>query len=199
MTVPEEMRGVWRRRSIAVDGGSPQEPAFVLWLQASEAFADLRVPVADAGRVEAFAGVTRWKRPRLTWHHTIDWNGGFADYDCGEVAWLGDALVESGTFDDGGRTHSYEEVWDRVDAADQYFALVSETAIAVQVGTYSLVMRDGRGSASTFDVRAAHWSAEYGWCDIQVFGAGAELPLATEALDQSDWRLTESTPMPAPH
>lgn len=191
--IPPEIRGAWRRRSIAVDGGTPREPAYVLWLQASQSFADLRIPLAEAGRIEAFAGTTRWDSPRLTWHHAIDWNGGFADYDCGEVEWRGEALVERGTFSDDGRIREYEEIWDRLDPGAEYLALESDDGILVQVGSFSLTMRDGRADGSTFDVRTAEWSADSGWNDTYVLGAGNELPLASRALAHAEWRLTESS------
>jgi hypothetical protein len=198
--VPEEMRGVWRRRSIAVDDGAPAETAHVLWLQAAEAFADLRVPNSSLeGRVEAFAGATTWDPPRLTWHHAVDWNGGFAGYDCGDIEWRDGALVERGTFDDRGRTRVYEEIWDRIDPGDHYVALTAGTAMIVQVGAYSLALRDGRVRGATFDVRAARWSAELGWQDTYSFGAGRELPLAEQAGERAAWTITESTPAPAPH
>jgi hypothetical protein len=192
--VPDEMRGVWRRRSIAVDGGAPEDTAYVLWLQATEAFADLRVPLSPAGgtRVEAFAGTTTWDPPRLTWHHTVDWNGGFAGYDCGDIEWRGAALVERGTFEDEGRTREYEEVWERAEAGDDCIALTAPAGIIVQVGAYSLAMSDGRAGDSSFDVRAARWSAELGWQDIYVFGAGADLPPASVARERAGWQLTES-------
>ena len=192
--VPDEMRGVWRRRSIALDGGEPQEAAHVLWLQATEAFADLRVPFSAEGgsRIEAFAGTTAWDPPRLTWHHTVDWNGGFAGYDCGHIEWKGTAMVERGTFEDEGRAREYEEVWERVDPGAECIALSAPAAVIVQVGAYSLALRDGRAGHSTFDVRAARWSAELGWQDIYVFGAGADLPPASVARERAGWDLTES-------
>jgi hypothetical protein len=189
--VPEMFRGVWRRRSIAIDGGAPAEPALVVWLQARESFADLRIP-NTGDEIEAFAGSTSWEPPRLTWHHTIDWKGGFAGYDCGDIEWDNGALIERGTFDDGGQTRGYEEVWDRVDGGDHFVAVVAEQVIVVGVGTYSLSFRDGRETGSTFDVRSARWSPERGWYDTYVFGAGAELPRAADAIEHAEWRLIES-------
>ena len=189
--VPDEFRGVWRRRSIAVDGGAPSEPALVLWLQARESFADLRIP-NSGDAIEAFAGTTTWEPPRLTWHHTIDWNGGFAGYDCGDIEWVDGALVERGTYEEAGQTHEYEEVWDRVDTGDEFIVLSSEHAIVVTVGTYSLSFRDSRGAGSSFDVRSARWSAERDWHDTYVFGAGDQLPLASDAMERSGWRLIDS-------
>ena len=198
--IPEEMRGAWRRRSIAVDGGAPHETAHVLWLQAAEAFADLRVPYASTGetRVEAFGGTTHWDRPRLTWNHTVDWNAGYAGYDCGDIEWQGAAMVERGTFDDDGHTREYEEVWERVDAGDLHVALTAHAAIIVRVGAYSLALRDSRARGAAFDVRATRWSAELGWQDTYVFGAGQELPSGSAASERAGWTLSESTP-PAPH
>jgi hypothetical protein len=197
--VPDEIRGVWRRRSIAVDGGAPEENAYVLWVQAAETFADLRVPHSSEGnRVEAFAGTTEWDSPRLRWNHIVDWNRGFAGYDCGDIDWREGALVERGTFSEGDRTRDYEEVWDPVDPGDQYLALTADAAIIVQVGAYSLAMRDRRDRGASFDVRAARWSAELGWQDTYVFGAGRRLPSsAAAARDADGWTITESQ-SPAP-
>ena len=37
-----------------------------------------------------------------------------------------------------------------------------------------------------------------GWQDTYVFGAGAELPFAADAMERAEWRVTESTRAPAP-
>jgi hypothetical protein len=113
--LPEQFFGAWRRRSIAFDGGEPGESARVLWLQAGDAFADLRVPIAGNARVEAFAGTTAWDPPRLTWTHTVDWHGAFAGFDCGEIAWRDGLMIERGECEIDGRVAAYEEVWERID------------------------------------------------------------------------------------
>jgi hypothetical protein len=188
------MRGVWRRRSIAIDGGPPAKSARVLWLQATEAFADLRVPIDRAEPIEAFAGTTTWAAPRLTWHHTVDWNGGFAGYDCGDITWQEGALVERGLFTDGERTRVYEEIWDRVDDDVPCIVLGGRDAVVVRVGAFSLAVRDDRARGGTFDVRSSAWTSTGGWRDVDVFGAGATLPAGSGTSMDVGWCVIESTP-----
>ena len=66
--------GAWRRRSIAVPGGQPVEPCEAWWIQAGEAFVDVRVALPGhednglpysstrvfAGRFEVVDGEARW-------------------------------------------------------------------------------------------------------------------------------------------
>jgi hypothetical protein len=187
------LRGVWRRRSIAVDGADHEEHARVLWLQAAAGFADVRVPLDASGRAEAFAGTTEWRAPRLIWDHSIDWRGGFAGYDCGEIEWCGDALVERGTFGGRGDLHSYEEVWHRIEPAWSYLVLRASNAIIVQVGSFCIAMRDRRARGGEFGVRTT--KHEFGsWSDVDVLGDGAALPLLTDALNDRVWRISESPP-----
>ena len=98
----------------------------------------------------------------------------------------------AGTFADHDRTGDDEEVWDRVDTGSRFLALGTDHAMVVEVGTYALALRDGRGGGSTFDVRAARWSPERGWYDTYVCGAGADLPLAADASTRAGWHVIES-------
>ncbi len=66
--------GAWRRRSITVPGGQPTEPCEAWWIQADDAFVDVRVALpghednglpysstrALAGRFEIAGGDVRW-------------------------------------------------------------------------------------------------------------------------------------------
>lgn len=203
MTVAAQFVGVWRRRSIAVDDGLPEERHSVVWVQARDAFADLRVPRGRDGDVDAFAGITTYDAPALTWHHALDLNGTFAGFDCGVVARRDDELVERGTFDRDGTTHAYEEVWQHIDRGIVGLVLTAPRAMIVRVGDHSLAMRDRRAESATFDVRYAH--LEYGrWRDVHVLGAGSALPLvpvdvpstwtrdSTVELGGQCWRVGES-------
>jgi len=187
MPLGPEFVGAWARRSIAIDDGPPSEPARVLWLQAGDAFADLRVPLAP-GRpansfdgVDAFAGVTTYDAPALTWHHTIDWRGTFAGYDCGVVEHDGNTLIERGEFrgDDG--AHTYVEVWERVDDGAEGLVLTTDDAVAVRAGSYFLALHDRRTSGGRFGVRHAQL-VDDAWTDVDVLGDGAQLPDATSAV-----------------
>jgi len=177
MTLEPQFVGAWQRASISIDGGTPREPARVLWLQAGDAFADLRIPTdeGDLTRIEAFAGITSYAAPALTWHHTLDWNGGFAGYDCGVVDLDGDQLVERGEFERDGECHQYEEVWRRVDPGADGAVLTALHSMVVQVGCHCLAFRDRRRRGGEFDVRHTQ-RCEGEWRDVIVIGDGAELP-----------------------
>ncbi len=202
MTLAPEFVGAWQRRSIAVDGGTPTEPARVLWLQAGDAFADLRVPTDVGTDVDAFAGITTYEAPALTWHHTLDWNGGFAGYDCGVVEYVDGDLVERGEFERDDGRHEYVEVWQRVDPGRAGVVLTAAHAMVVRVGCHCLALRDRRRSGGDFDVRHARID-DGRWTDVIVLGDGNELPrLPVEipsdwiagsavAVNGAEWRVAE--------
>ena len=108
--VPDRFQGAWRRVSIAVDRGPPTEPASVVWVQASSAYADLRLPDDPGATTMSFAGTTRWDDPFLRWEHALDLEATSGE-DVGEVSWDGTDLVESGSFVSDGRPVGYVEVW----------------------------------------------------------------------------------------
>jgi hypothetical protein len=71
--------GAWRRRSICVPGGEPTEPCEAWWIQAGEAFVDVRV--AQPGREDnglpysstrAFAGRFEIADGEVRWHVELD-------------------------------------------------------------------------------------------------------------------------------
>jgi hypothetical protein len=186
--LPEQFIGAWRRRSIAFDGGEPTEPARVLWLQAGDAFADLRVPTAGDARVEAFAGTTAWDPPRLTWTHTVDWHGAFADFDCGEIAWRDALMIERGHCEVDGRPSVYEEVWERIDDGRDRAVLLAPGAVMVRVGRYCVAMRDRRPDGGGFDVRSARLVGD-SWVDVDACGDAASLPVAYATT--GDWEVAE--------
>jgi hypothetical protein len=74
--------GAWRRRSIVVPGGEPTEPCEAWWIQAAEAFVDVRV--AAPGRennglpyssTRAFAGRFEIADGEARWHVELDSDG----------------------------------------------------------------------------------------------------------------------------
>ena len=74
--------GAWRRRSIVVPGGEPTEPCEAWWIQATEAFVDVRV--AAPGRennglpyssTRAFAGRFEIADGEVRWHVELDSDG----------------------------------------------------------------------------------------------------------------------------
>ncbi|MFN0030201.1 MAG: hypothetical protein ACKV2O_23870 [Acidimicrobiales bacterium] len=109
--------GLWRRRSLALDGGPPTETQHVLWLQAGEGFADMRVPLEDTDPQPmsaplSFAGVTTWDGTALCWHRDLDLHQ-VIEADEGSITWDGEDLIETGIFTFGGQPTPYVEVWRR--------------------------------------------------------------------------------------
>lgn len=175
MPIAARFVGAWRRRSIAIDGGPPEEPSRAVWLQARDAFADLRLPIRPDGVVDAFAGVTTYDAPALTWHHSLDLHGTFADFDCGVVDCRNDEMIERGSFEHDGRRLCYEEVWNRVDRGAVGLVLTAPDAIVVRVGDHAIAMRDGRRTHDTFDVRYTCVCSDR-WTDVSVLGDSIDLP-----------------------
>src|SRR5262249_17216298 len=90
-TVPEWLRGLWRRRPIRFADGRYDDRTVVYWLQSDSAFADIRVPkgrpvVRDRESLMrlsesellaltqqgGFAGWTELSGMRCHWHRQID-------------------------------------------------------------------------------------------------------------------------------
>jgi hypothetical protein len=74
--------GAWRRRSIVVPGGEPTEPCEAWWIQAGEAFVDVRVAapgMEDNGlpysSTRAFAGRFEIADGEARWHVDLDSEG----------------------------------------------------------------------------------------------------------------------------
>lgn len=74
--------GAWRRRSIVVPGGEPTEPCEAWWIQAGEAFVDVRVVAPgkeDNGlpysSTRAFAGWFEIAEGEVRWHVELDSDG----------------------------------------------------------------------------------------------------------------------------
>jgi hypothetical protein len=74
--------GAWRRRSITVPGGQPTEPCEAWWIQADEAFVDIRVAMPgqdDNGlpysSTRAFAGRFEIADDEARWHVELDSGG----------------------------------------------------------------------------------------------------------------------------
>jgi hypothetical protein len=202
VTLAPPFIGAWQRRSIAVDGDVPHEPARVFRLQAGDAFADLRVPGDSIGALEACAGITSYDSSTLTWHRTLEWNRCCTGYERGVVEGNDEELIQRGEFERGGTCHRYEEIWQRVDRGDAGLVLTTMHAMVVRVGRHYLAMRDRRRAGGTFDVRQAQLTGVE-WDDVVSFGDGTELPwppLVTPidwtagsqvAIDGAPWRVAE--------
>jgi hypothetical protein len=148
--------GAWERRSIALGEGPPSEPASVIWVQGTSAYADLRIPLDSGEGAECFAGRTEWDPPHLHWSHELDLAGGPAALaDVGAVEWVDGDLVERGTFVVDGAEVSYVEVWHRLAGSDGPIVEEVEpgTSTRVVVGDHELVVVDRRAEGGGFSAR----------------------------------------------
>ena len=158
----------------------------MLWLQAGDAFADLRIPdrsATDAPTRSRASRPTRSPRSRGTTRST----GTAASPVTTAASSNGDddELIERGEFERDGTCHTYEEIWQRVDPGSVGIVLTAAHAMVVRVGGHCLAMRDRRRAGGEFDVRHAQ-VAGIEWTDVTVLGDGAELPRPPVVLPD-DW------------
>jgi hypothetical protein len=208
-TVPEEFVGAWVRRSISLGGAPHAEWEDVVWIQADEHFADLRLPRAGATPPDgvapepwSFSGTTTWDPPTLTWHHSLDTrrvpgSGDPLASDHGDVVWrTGDPscgeLVETGHFGDV----PYEEVWVRRVAPCAGDVLVLERPDGrgrlVRVGDHSIVVCDDR-PAGGFAARYDQWDGAE-WVAVRTLGSPDGLPTPA---DPGEWMPPARVPVAA--
>jgi hypothetical protein len=202
--IPERFRGAWRRVSLSLDGSPPAEPAVVVWVQADEAFADLRLPrnAHDPDHAPAcFAGATEWDPPYLRWSHHLDLDGdpgdpgdprygagaagghdedGAATSDVGLVSWDGGDLVERGTFVVDGQPVPYVEVWRRLPRCEApIVALASDDGWGrlVRAGDHAITVVDERPTGGEY--RACYRTrGPSGWrVELAVGPGAADLPV----------------------
>ncbi len=189
--IPERFQGAWRRVSIAVDGGTPVEPAEVVWVQGPRAFADIRVPRIGFGDLHpavSFAGTTRWDDPHLHWRHDLDLDADRAPDDGGDVgrvSWQGTDLVETGTFGDHDLRVPYVEVWRRMagsDGSTHDWVSPDGTHRFVRVGDHAITVADDRPAGGTYRAcyrtrHAGQWTVELALGDDAI-----DLPIPTEEI-----------------
>ena len=186
-SVPAELSGVWRRRDLVV-GDEPRDDADVLWLQAGDWYADVRIPHDDGGgAVEAFAGPSSWAPPHFTWFHDVDWLGSFPE-DVGHLEPAGDDLIETGTFTIDGAEVPYRELWARSGPGTPHVALVAEgsfgRAVVVQVGPHRIALTDGRSVGAGVAARRDDHDA-LGWATMFERSIDADPVVVPEVLDGS--------------
>jgi hypothetical protein len=167
--------GLWKRESIAIDGGKPQETATVLWLQGEKYFADLRIPLNQpqipAGQsVEAlsakdlfalasfsgFGGTIDATESWIRWKHLIDFLPNSGQIDRGDVFWQEGNLIEDGQFESPQGIIHYREVWipQNLGQTDLPNIEIFEAGqrILVAVGEHFIQLDDPRGYDPAFSV-----------------------------------------------
>ncbi len=153
--------GIWRRVSLSIDDGPPQEDSAVLWLQIDGIFADLRTPLGAGARAgpSACSGQTQLVRDRLTFHRDIDTSPDLVN-DSARITMDGDTLVERGLFRVGRHNIRYEEVWRR-DAVTG--STGSQETVGHEPGGKLAARLLRIGDVGLIVVRpldSAHWAAE---------------------------------------
>jgi hypothetical protein len=158
--VPEWLRGLWRRRSIAHSDGRLDTTTTVYWLQTDSIFADIRIPAErpalsgragfaalDAGeqralaRQSGFAGWTELRGDRCRWHRSIDFQPPSGVPDEGRLIRGDGVLIEEGIHE------PYIEIWEPVECGPGPIAALAmpEAAgadVVVVCGDAFLAVRD---------------------------------------------------------
>lgn len=155
-TVPNWLRGLWKRVSIETPDGARDTQTQVFYLQTSSCFGDLRVPidrpdlkhssftsltqkdVAALTRQQRFAGITQFEQGQCQWLRYIDYQPPQPIRDIGLLHWQGDLLIEDGV------DQAYREEWQKIDdGSGDYTALVlpaSDTSDHASTWQASLVI-----------------------------------------------------------
>jgi hypothetical protein len=163
---PALIQGGWWRESLTFGDTPPFECQSVVWLQAGNRYADLRVAFLPGAGDRCFAGRTKWDGDRLRWYHDIDLDGQGSD-DSGHLSWQGDALIERGLFDCPDGRVPYEEVWRRLpDAATSPLVVHRSHGCIVRTGKHAIVIEDARPMGGPFSARyqrlgPAGWASDF--------------------------------------
>jgi hypothetical protein len=127
-----------------VDDSPPFETQLVVWLQAGEIYADLRVPIHAAARDRCFAGRSGWQGESFRWEHRLDLED-LGGEDIGSLRWEQDVLIEEGMFPTQKGPVRYAEAWARLDGADgASFAQEEERGCRVRAGRHEIDVVDER-------------------------------------------------------
>ncbi|GAC1541637.1 MAG: hypothetical protein NVS3B12_29300 [Acidimicrobiales bacterium] len=193
MTVTDRVQGAWTRRAVSVGDGPHFETQLVVWLQAGDRYADVRVPLHPAADERCFTGRSFWEGDRYRWTHVLDIEtvagvvSPAAD-DVGAFVWDGPSLIERGMFPTVGGPLRYEEIWERLPAGDgPSSAFEAPGACLVRVGDHAITVVDDRAEGGAF-------SACYRVRDHGVRNGGATDGDATDgdATDGDVWRTVAS-------
>jgi hypothetical protein len=160
-TLPARFVGAWERRELTIDGVPPARIGHAMWVQAGDAFVDVRGPGGFASDT-CFAGTTAWDDPYLTWTHVIDRHASGDGVDRGRITLEGDDLVEEGDFI-AGASRAYRERWSPASGErTPVVAAVARDGVAVRAGNHAAVVVDQRAAggglaAHYFRLRGAVW------------------------------------------
>jgi Protein HRI1 len=165
MAIPRELVGAWRRSGLLLDGVRTVDYCDVIWLQTPEWFADIRLLIDRKAEVPsvgvpdffyqqlAFAGVTTWEWPTITWNHLIDSNLEPA-VDSNPITWADGVVLENGSARVGDRVVPFTEEWLRMtNDGVSWRAEPEQRRVRVEVGRFAIEMKDSRPTGSFQAVR----------------------------------------------
>lgn len=184
MTVGFGLTGAWRRDGLVIDGERVADPCEVLWLQAPEWYADIRLPSHDVKPAGdgpdmlfepwAFAGIASWDPPMMTWDHQFDSRLDKAA-DVYPLTKVGDLLVEEGWVGYGERRVRYLEEWRKISGpTDRVSADLFPDGVQVTVGTWRITVADRRPTGGFLAVRES--LGEAGWSEVGRLSVPAGRP-----------------------
>jgi hypothetical protein len=178
IAVPAELRGVWKRNGLAIDGGQRSEDEQAYWAQSNILFADVRTGSSAQGPT-AFAGSTRVDGSAITWTHTIS-AGALADSDIATFTCDNDRLIETGQIDVGGHVISFQEWWEKTTSLDAPVAYTARTdsgdsGIAIVGREHAVIVIDDHGSVTGWVLGASDDT----WTVITATVAGIAAPMPT--------------------
>ncbi|GAC1544146.1 MAG: hypothetical protein NVS3B12_32820 [Acidimicrobiales bacterium] len=156
MSAADREQGAWTRRAVSVGDGPHFETQLVIWLQAGDRYADVRVPLHPAADERCFTGRSFWEGDRYRWTHVLDIEtvSGVASPaadDVGDLFWDGPSLIERGLFPTVGGPLRYEEIWERLPGdAGPSAAFETPGACLVRVGDHAITVVDARSAGGAF-------------------------------------------------
>jgi hypothetical protein len=172
MAVPIQLVGAWRRSGLLLDGVRQIDYCDVIWLQTPDWFVDIRlridrtVSVPDGipeffYREFAFAGVTTWAPPIITWDHLID-SSLEPDVDANPITWEDGVVIERGKVRLGGREIPYTEEWLRMTDDDvMWSAEAGDKQARIEVGRFAVAISDSRPDggfvATRYEKQGSDW------------------------------------------
>jgi hypothetical protein len=156
MTLPIELVGAWRRSGLLLDGVRTVDYCDVIWLQTPEWFVDIRLLIDPKAEVPtdgipdffyqefAFAGVTTWEPPIITWNHLIDSNVESA-VDSNPITWADGVVLENGSAPVGSRMIPFTEEWLRMTGDGvSWNADTGASRARIEVGGFAVEIEDSR-------------------------------------------------------
>lgn len=174
MSVPPQFVGAWRRVGLTLDRARLVDYCDVLWLQTPTWFADVRLRLVPDQAVPAdgvpdwfypaaaFAGISHWSPPRMTWEHALDFDRSVPAGS--NVLRAGDGVVvEEGLTSVGGQQTPFSEEWLRLTDDDVSASVTAADGHArIEIGRWAIELRDerpvGRFTATRFEAHDRGWA-----------------------------------------